>query len=97
MTTRRFIFHPLFVLIVALIGASIYGIYATLRFPGDTLPSHLHYVVPIIVPFVAFLFDRAERFRECSIIQFVVDALTIGAAMGRVTGHVPLCQGTHYF
>ena len=67
-------FHPLIVLLFSLIGASFYAFYAALRFPGDTLTSHLTYVVPIVIPFVAFLFDRAERFGHSSTLQFVVDA-----------------------
>ena len=54
-------------------------------------------MVPIIVPFVAFLFDRAERFRQSSILQFVVDALVIGTAMGRVIGNVPYVSGHTLF
>lgn len=97
MKTRSFIFHPLVILIVSLIFASIYATYAALRFPADTLPGHLSYVVPIIIPFVAFLFDRAERFRQYAIIQLVVDLLIIGTALGRVVGNVPLVSGHTLF
>ena len=97
MKTRSFIFHPLVVLIISLVFASIYATYAALRFPADTLPGHLSYVLPIIIPFVAFLFDRAERFRQYDIIQLVVDVLIIGIAMGRVVANVPFISGHTLF
>lgn len=97
MKTRNFIFHPLVVLIVSLIFASIYATYAALRFPADTLPGHLSYVVPIIIPFVAFLFARVERFRQYAIIHLVVDLLIIGTALGRVVGNVPFVSGHTLF
>lgn len=97
MKTRSFIFHPLVVLIVSLIVASIYATYAALRFPADILPAHLSYVLPIIIPFAAFLFDRAERLRQYAIIQLVVDLLIIGTALGRVVGNVPLVSGHTLF
>lgn len=97
MSPRRFIFHPLSVLLFSFIGASSYVFYAASRISEDQLRSHLFYMVPIIVPFVAFLFDRAERFGQSSILQFVVDALVIGTAMGRVVGNVPYVSGHTLF
>ena len=97
MSPRRFIFHPLVALLFSLIGASVYAFYASLRVSRDQLPSHLFYMVPIVIPFVAFLFDRAETYRKSRIVQFVVDALVIGTAMGRVIGNVPYVSGHTLF
>ena len=55
------------------------------------------YVVPIVVPFVAFLFDRAERLREIKAIRLIMDLLIIGLAIGRVVSHVPLISGHTLF
>jgi hypothetical protein len=96
-SSRPLIFHPLIVLLFSLIGASSYAFYAALRASENQLPGHLFYVVPIVIPFVAFLFDRAERFRQSTILQFVVDALVIGTAMGRVVGNVPFVSGHTLF
>ena len=96
-SSRPLIFHPLIVLLFSIVGASLYALYAALSFPGDALPDHLFYVVPIVIPFVAFLFDRAERLRNASTSQFVVDALVIGTAMGRVIGNVPFVSGHTLF
>ncbi len=97
MPSRRLFFHPLVVLLFSLVGAAAYTSYAVVRFPGPHLPGHLFYVVPIIVPFVAFLFDRAETFHQTRIIQFAVDALVVGTAIGRVISNVPYVSGHTIF
>lgn len=97
MSPRPLIFHPLIVLLFSLICASSYVFYAAPRVSDDQLPGHLFYVVPIIIPSVAFLFDRAEGFRQSSVLQFVVDALIVGTAMGRVVGNVPYVSGHALF
>lgn len=96
--SQRFIlFHPLIVLCFSLFGASLYALYLTLRFPGGDLSHQYLYVVPIVIPFVAFLFDRAERFRQESILQLTIDALVTGTAMWRALGHVPYVSGHSLF
>ena len=89
------------VLLCSLAAASLYSLYA-LRSSGADLKSFglsisFFYVVPIIIPFVAFLFDRAEHLRETSIGRIVVDAIVIGLAVGRVVAHVPLISGHTIF
>ena len=97
MPRRSIIFHPLTVLLFSLMGASLYAFYATLRFPGDKLSGIYFYVVPIVIPFVAFLFDRAERFRQSNHIQLALDVLIVGTAIWRVIGHVPFISGHALF
>lgn len=97
MSLKSLAFHPLVVLFFSLLGASLYAFYATLRFSGDKLSGLYFYVVPIVIPFVAFLFDRAERFSQSNLIQFAVDALVVGTAMWRVIGNVPYVSGHTLF
>lgn len=61
------------------------------------LSAPFSYVVPIAVPFVAFLFDRAQRFRESTFIQHGIDLVVVGTAMGRVIGNVPFISGHTLF
>ena len=98
---KPLIFQPIVVLLFSLAAASLYTLYA-LRSSGADLKSFristsFFYVVPIIIPFVAFLFDRAEHLRETSITRVVVDATVIGLAVGRVIAHVPLISGHTIF
>jgi hypothetical protein len=91
------IYKPLPVLALSLIGAGLYAAYATLRFSGDKLSNQYFYVVPVVVPFVAFIFDRAERARRRTRMQFVVDGLVVLTAMWRVFGDVPYVSGHALF
>lgn len=91
------IFHPAAVLTFSLLGAGLYALYATLRFPADKLPGQYLYVAPIVAPFVAFLFDRAERFRQSPPLGLVVDVVVVGTAVWRAVGHVPFVSGHALF
>lgn len=97
MSVRSIVFHPLIVLLVSLLGASLYAFYATLRFSEDQLFGLYFYVAPIVVPFVAFLFDRTQRVRQSNLIQFAIDVLVVGTAMWRVIGTVPFVSGHALF
>lgn len=97
MSKRPFIFHPLVVLFCSLLGAALYAAYVTLRFPAGGRAGQYVYVVPIVVPFVAFLFDRAERFHRLSLIRLAIDALVTGTAMWRALGYVPFVSGHSLF
>src|SRR5262249_37912649 len=63
---RDLLFRPIVVLVASLSGAAAYA--------GYMLPSpHISYVVPIVVPFVAFLFDRAERYSKLNKLHLFID------------------------
>lgn len=94
---RSLIFHPLIVLSLSLIAAALYALYATLRFSGNRLWGQYFYVTPIVVPFVAFLFDRAARRTQVKALQLLLDGLVVGTAMWRVIGHVPYISGHALF
>jgi hypothetical protein len=91
------VFHPLTVLLCSLAGAAAYALYAARRFSGEGLHGQLSYVVPIVVPFVAFLFDRAARRRRLGPVQFGIDALIVGTATARAFGLVPFVSGHALF
>jgi hypothetical protein len=97
MSSRSLIFHPLVVLIASLAGAFAYGVWATSRFTGDTLSSQYVYVVPIVVPFIAFLFDRAEEMRTASFAVLAIDVLVVATSILRARGYVPLVSGHALF
>lgn len=61
MSSRSLIFRPVSVLVLSLAGALLYALWARWRFSGAGLVSQYIYVVPIVIPFVAFLFDRASE------------------------------------
>lgn len=91
------VFHPFHVLFFSLCGAALYALYARLRFPPEKLAGLYLYVVPIVAPFVAFIFDRLERWSQSNAIKRSVDALVVGLSMWRVIGHVPFISGHALF
>lgn len=97
MTKRSWIFHPVVVLCFSLLGAAVYAAYITLRLPAGARGGQYVYVVPIVVPFVAFLFDRAERFPVDGRLPLALDVLVTGTAMWRALGHVPYVSGHSLF
>jgi len=91
------LFHPATVLIFSLGGALFYGAWATWRYSGANLTSQYVYTLPIVVPFIAFLFDRASEIGKASPIGFVVDALVVGTALMRVFSSLPFVSGHALF
>jgi hypothetical protein len=102
-SSRSLVFHPASVLIFSLLGALLYAVWITWRFPCGDLSHHYLYVVPIVVPFVAFLFDRAEEFCRPpahaggSDYSLVIDALVVGISLLRMAGKVPAVSGHALF
>lgn len=85
------------VLIFSLAGAAAVGLYllrypyvrASVLDPGATF----QYFVPLMVPLIAFMFERVEHVREASFFQHGVDFLVFALAVGRVVGDVPYISG----
>ena len=94
---RRLLFHPLTVLLISLTAGLVYALWAASRMSGDNLTSQYVYVVPIVVPFAAFLLDRLKQIREANAVSAVVDVLVVGTSMMRVIGNVPYISGHTLF
>jgi len=90
-------FRPAIVVSISMIAAGLYFLYATLRFSGEKLFNQYYYVVPIVVPFTIFLFDRAARFKSRKPVQWLLDAMVVVTAMWRVIGDVPYVSGHALF
>jgi cadmium resistance protein CadD (predicted permease) len=94
---KTFLFHPLFILLISIIAASLYFVYATLRFSGDKLLNQYYYVIPIVIPFTIFLFNRVERLHQRRLVQWLIDSAVVLTAMWRVIGDVPYISGHTLF
>jgi len=82
-------------------GGACFGCYLLLS-PGvrshwSELSGTFMYVVPIVVPFVAYLLDRGERWSKRNKKQKLVDAIVVLIAMWRVIGNVPFVSGHTLF
>jgi hypothetical protein len=96
-TQRRFIFHPLTVLIIALIAALIFAFFINLLFDGELRWFLLYYFTPIGIPFVAFLFDRVERNAFASKAARGIDAVILGLSLVRSVILIPIISGHALF
>jgi len=94
---RRFIFHPLTVLIIALIAAFVFALFISLLFDGELRWFLLYYFTPIGIPFVAFLFDRAERRAFASKAAWRIDAVILGLSLARSVILIPIISGHALF
>ena len=94
---RRNKFHLLLVLsCTALVMLAYVGLMRW-RYPGGDLSNNFMYVLPIIVPFVGFLFDRADQFRKAGLLELSLDRAVVAISILRAFGGVPLVSGHALF
>lgn len=91
---RSFRFRPLAIITIALAATAVFGVLVALIFRGERRDAILMYSVPIGIPFVAFLFDRLERWHE---IKWAIDVPVIILAVLRSLVPVPLISGHALF
>jgi hypothetical protein len=96
-TRREFIFHPITVLVVSLLAAAIFALFIILSFDGDLRWFLLYYFTPIGIPFVAFLFDRAEQYSLASRAAWAIDLVVLLPALTRAFIPIPLISGHALF
>jgi len=97
MTRRAFIFHPVTVLVVSILAAAIFALFIILLFEGDLRWFLLYYFVPVGIPFVAFLLDRAEGYASVSQGSLAVDLVVLIPAPTRAFVRLPLLSGHALF
>lgn len=91
------ILQPRRVILFSIAGAALVGLYllrsssvrATVLDPTATF----QYFVPLMVPLIAFMFERIEHAREANFFQHGVDYLVFALAVGRIVGNVPYISG----
>jgi hypothetical protein len=67
------------------------------RHPGGDLANNFVYVIPIIVPFVSFVFDRASHVKDAPLIELIVDGAVVIISIMRMIGDVPFVSGHALF
>ncbi len=94
---KNIFFRPLIVLGVSLVAALLFALLVIACFGGDARLYLLGYFMPIGIPFVACLFDRAERWRSLHPIQQAVDLAVLAISLVRIAISVPLVSGHALF
>ena len=97
MRRNNLAFHPLSVSIVSVFCVVAYAVWMRWRFPGGDLTQHYIYVLPIIVPFVSFLFDRGRVFRQITWLQGTIEVLVVAISILRMLGYLPIVSGHALF
>lgn len=90
-------FHPVTVLFAAIVAAAIFALFVYLIFEGEMRQFLLVYFVPIGVPFVCFLFDRAERRASISRAEWLIDVAVLIPALIRAFVLIPIISGHALF
>jgi hypothetical protein len=91
------VFHPTAVgaaaifLTLAAIGVVVWS------FNGEREIFYLYYNVPLVFPFVCYLFDRAERRHQFSRTQWILEVVVIGLALSRAFFPTPFISGHALF
>jgi len=96
-TRRPWIFHPATVLAISLLAAGIFAFFVGLLFDGDFHWFLLYYFTPVGIPFVAFLFDRLERYSSFPWTVWIVDVVVLLPALTRAFIRLPLISGHALF
>lgn len=91
---KSLVFHPLFVLFVSLSAALLFAGFAIWRYEGEWRDLLVYYFAPIGVPFVAYLFDRAEHWRK---IIWFIDIPVVILALLRSVYPIPIVSGHSLF
>jgi hypothetical protein len=91
---RMFFFHPATVLIVALVSAAAFALASYAAFDGDLRDLLVYYFAPIGVPFIAFLFERAERWPDA---PWLIDIPLVIVSFARAAFPIPFISGHALF
>lgn len=94
---RSSTFHPLTVSAAALTVAAIFALVLHRLFEGDFRWFLLYYIVPISIPFVCFLFDRAEHAFAAPRMAWTIDLAVLIPALIRMLVPIPMISGHALF
>jgi hypothetical protein len=94
---RQYLFHPITVLLASLIAAAIFALLVTVLFTGELRWFLLYYFTPVGIPFVAFVFDRAEHYKSTPKTAWAIDIVVLIPALLRAAILLPLVSGHALF
>ncbi len=94
---RYLVFHPLTVLGASLLAALLFALLVIMWFDGSVRSFLLYYFLPIGIPFVAYLFDRAQYSNEYGLVRWGIDLVVVSLSLLRAFGEIPLISGHALF
>jgi hypothetical protein len=94
---RTLLFRPLSVFLISVTSTILFMIAIVVLSHGKKSFFSLYYVAPIGIPFVAFIFDRAERANRFSKKQIYIDSIIVVASLLRTEFPIPFYSGHSLF
>jgi hypothetical protein len=94
---RRILSRPGAVLVAAATAAALLALRIATWVEEPLRPLLLYYYVPVALPFVAFLLERAERYCTLSPRCWVIDAPVLALSLARAFVPIPLVSGHALF
>lgn len=92
--SRSLLFNPLIGLTIALSASVMFALFAIWRYDGEWRDLLVFYFAPIGVPFILFVFDRAEQWRTS---LWLIDFPVIVLALLRSAYPIPIVSGHSLF
>jgi hypothetical protein len=89
--------QPLVVVTASFIAATLFALLIVASFQGDVRAFWLYYYLPIGLPFIAFLLDRASSWHARRWMQRVIDLVVLVLSLARAVAPVPLISGHAFF
>ncbi len=87
------LFHPLVALATSLLATLLFAFLVILRFDGERRHYLLYYFAPLVVPFVAYIFDRLKNWDTMHSAQRLIDIFVLVASLMRMFIAVPFISG----
>lgn len=94
---KRILIHPLAPMVIALTVAVIAGALVLGFAPRKVRPHLFWYDVPILAPFVAFVFERARAHWQGGAPPIILDLVFVGIALTRAALPIPWYSGHAFF
>ena len=87
------LFHPLVAPATSLLATLLFAILISLRYDGEERHYLLYYFAPLVIPFVAYVFDRLKNWDTLHNAQRLMDILVLIVSLMRMFIAVPLISG----
>lgn len=95
--TWDFFARPWVILTLSLAAAGAFAAYVFMSIPIDQRRFFFLYLVPIAVPFTAFLLDRVARLPNTPAGQWAIDVPVLALSLARGVYSIPLISGHALF
>ena len=87
------LFHPFVAPATSLLATLLFALLIILRFDGEKQHYLLYYFAPLVIPFVAYIFDRLKNWDTMHNAQRLIDIFVLVVSLMRMFIAVPFISG----